>query len=492
MPDSIFNYTGTIAVIIALPALGVVAKFFGVTFARIAKWYCYAAVFAVVVVINSIFFPFIGGKDYFFRYATELGLIAFLLWWGFEAKAGELMGMVKAALKKPLVIAVSVFALAVLLSAVFGFDAHAAFWSNYERGEGAFQFLHYYAFFMMLTLLLQHEEDWKTMFKFSLVAAGAMILYGVMANLGFSSFISPYAGGTPPTGWWHQLIDGRFEGSLGNPAYVAPYLMFSMFFAAYLWVSSKIAGTLTALKSWAYGIIIAIFIFFFYTAQTRGAFIGLGAGVFVGVLYSLFSGSRKVRKWSAVALGILIVLGLGIYAVRNEPFIQTVPGARVLQLSLSDATAQTRFWVWGEAWKGFLDRPIFGWGQENFTAVFDKYFNPKFFVPGQNTETWFDRAHSVFFDYLVETGIVGFLSYLAVFAVFVREFFRRRKHDLVTVGHHNGAYVLRNALILAMPAAYLVQGIAIFDVLPMYVALFLFLGFANYYFSTRITHATNA
>jgi O-antigen ligase len=487
MPDSIFNYTGTIAVIIALPALGVIAKFFGVSFARIAKWYCYVAVFAVVVVINSIFFPFIGGKDYFFRYAIELGLIAFLLWWGFEAKAGELMGMVKTAFKKPLVIAVSVFTLACLLAALFGFDAYAAFWSNYERGEGAFQFLHYYAFFMLLVFLFQNEEDWKNIFKFSLVAAGGMILYGVMANLGYSSFISPYAGGGAPTGWWHQLIDGRFEGTLGNPAYVAPYLIFSMFFAAYLWISSKIAGTLTAAKSWMYGIIIAIFVFFFYTTQTRGAFLGLAAGLFIGAIYLAFSGTKTVKKWSIFALGVLVVLGLGIYAVRNEPFTQTIPGARVLQISLSDATAQTRFWVWGEAWKGFLDRPVFGWGQENFTAVFDKYFNPNFFVPGQNTETWFDRAHSVFFDYLVETGIIGLLSYLAVFVVFVWEFFRRRKIDLAA-GHRQGMYALRNALIIATPVAYLVQGAAIFDVLPMYVCLFLFLGFANYYFSTRPAH----
>lgn len=489
MSDSIFNYGGTLFVIVALPALGIAAKFFGVSFRRITKWYCYTAVFAVVVVINSIFFPFIGGKDYFFRFAVELGIIAWLLWWAFEAKDGEASTAIKATFKKPLVIAVTVFVAAVMIACIFAYDAHAAFWSNYERGEGGFQMLHYYAFFLLLVLLFKHEDDWKNIFKFSLVAAAGMVGYGVMANLGYASFISPYAGGTPPTGWLHQLIDGRFEGSLGNPAYVAPYLMFSMFFAGYLWIRSKVAGTLTTLKSWGYGSILFAFLFFFYLSQTRGAFLGLAAGIFIGVLYLAFAGSRRMRKWSAVTLAILVVLGLGIYAIRKDPILNNIPGGRLAQISLSDSTAQTRFWVWGEAWQGFLERPVFGWGQENFTAVYDKFFNPQFFTPGQNSETWFDRAHSVFFDYLVETGIIGFLSYLGIFFIFAREFFvRRRARIAAAIDNHKTAHVLENALMLAMPVAYLVQGVAIFDVLPMYIPLFLFLAFANYYFNRHESH----
>jgi O-antigen ligase len=482
MPDSIFNYGGTLFVIVALPALGIIAKFFGVSFKRIAKWYCYVAVFAVMVVINSIFFPFIGGKDYFFRFAVELGLVAFLLWWAFEAKDGEVKNLFKKVSKEPVAIAVTVFVAAFLLASIFALDAHAAFWSNYERGEGGFQMLHYFAFFALLALLFQQEEDWKNIFRFSLVAACGMIGYGVLANLGYPNFISPYTTNTPPAGWIAKIIDGRFEGTLGNPAYVAPYLMFSMFFAAYLWIRSRIAGKLTTLKSWGYAILIAAFLFFFYLSQTRGAFLGLAAGAFIGILYMAFAGNRKVRKWSIVSIGILIVLALGVFAIRNASFLNNIPGGRLLQISTSDSSAQTRFWVWGEAWKGFLERPVFGWGPENFTAVFDKFFNPNFFAPGQNTETWFDRAHSVFFDYLSETGIVGFLSYIGIFVLFAREFFRRKKRDMATAAKHQTARVVEAALILAMPVAYLVQGVAIFDVLPMYIPLFLFLAFANYYF----------
>ena len=105
--------------------------------------------------------------------------------------------------------------------------------------------------------------------------------------------------------------------------------------------------------------------------------------------------------------------------------------------------------------------------------MYDKFFNPNFFVPGQNTETWFDRAHSVFFDYLSETGIVGFLSYLGIFVVFAWEFFKK---------HRKTASIIFSGLLLALPVAYLGQGIAIFDVFPMYICLFLFMAFAAFYF----------
>ncbi len=474
MTDTIFNHAGVLAIVAGLPLFGIAAKAFGQSFERIAKWYLYAAVFAAVIVMNSIFFPFIGGKDWLFRFAVELSLVAALLWWAFEARDGVAASRLKALFKKPLVIAVTVFVVAVLLAVVFAYDIHAAFWSNYERGEGGFQMIHYYLFFLLLIFLFRDEKDWKNIFGFWIGATILMVGYGLLANYGTVGFIGPYAGTNVPVGWFHKLIDGRFVGSLGNPAYVAPYLIFSMFFAAYLWIAARRDKRSTKATAWGYGALIVIFLFFFFLSQTRGAFIGIILGALVFLLYLLFFGMPRERKWSGIILAAFLVLGGVGFAIRNVPAVKNLPEGRLLQLSLSDQTARTRLWVWGEAWKGFLERPVFGWGPENFTTVYDKYFDTRFFVPGQNTETWFDRAHSVFFDYLAETGIVGLLSYLGIFAVFAWEFFKSRRGKVVGV--------VLAGIIIAIPVAYLGQGIAIFDVLPMYLSLFLFLAFSTYYF----------
>lgn len=474
MTDTILNHAGVFTMVVALPLFGIAAKAFGQSFERIAKWYLYIAVFAVVVVMDSIFFPFIGGKDWFFRFAVELSLISALLWWAFEAREGEVKSRLKQLFKKPLVRAITVFVIAFLLACFFAYDMHAALWSNYERGEGGFQMLHYYLFFLLLAFLFREEKDWRRIFGFSLCAAVVMIGYGLFANFGTTGFIGPYTGSTLPSGWLHKLIDGRFDGSLGNPAYVAPYLMFSMFFAGYLWIMARRDKRATKRTPWGYGALIVIFLFFFFLSQTRGAFIGMILSAFVFLLYLFFAGTSLERKWSGILLAIFVVIGGGLFAVRNTTFVKNLPEGRLLQLSLSDQTAQTRLWVWGEAWQGFLERPLLGWGPENFTTVYDAHFNPNFFVPNQNTETWFDRAHSVYFDYLSETGILGLLSYLGIFGVFAWEFFRTHRHKT--------ASVVLAGIILAIPVAYLGQGVAIFDVFPMYLCLFMFMAFATFYF----------
>lgn len=475
--DTIFSHPVSAAVIAGFLLLGIIAKLLKVSFERIAKWYLYVAVFSVIIVMNSIFFPFIGGKDWFFRFATELSLSCMILWWAFEAKKGQAKERIKALFKKPLVVAVTVFTAIFELACIFAYDAHAAFWSNYERGEGGFQMLHYYLFFLLLVLIFNTEKEWKNLFRFSLVAAGGMIFYGILGNYSVNGFIGPYAGSTPPTGWWHLLVDGRFQGSLGNSAYVDAYLLFSMFYVGYLWIASAREKTLTALKSWGYGLMLAVVVFFFVIAQTRGAFIGLALAIFFGAAYLTFTSGGKARKWGLVVLCLLLLVGAGIYKERNNKFFSTFPEGRLLQLSLSDPTAQTRLWVWGEAWQGFLERPVLGWGPENFTAVYDKFFNPNFYVPGQNDQTWFDRAHSVYFDYLSETGILGLLSYLGMFFIFYWEFFKS--------AHKRAESRWQRALVFALPIAYLGQGVAIFDVFPMYISIFGFLAFGAYYFSVH-------
>lgn len=485
--DTIFSHPEVLMVIVGLPLIGIVARLLKVPFSRIARWYLYITVFAAVIVMDSIFFPFIGGKDYFFRYAVELALACFILWWAFEAKKGEIRALLKDAYKKPIVRAVTVFVSVYLLACLFAFDVHAAFWSNYERGEGGFQMLHYYVFFMLLVLLLRTEREWKNIFGYSLVAAGAMIVYGLLGDYSVAGFIGPYAAGSPPNlSPLCTLLTGRFEGTLGNPAYVAPYLIFSMFYAAYLWVARKrdprAAGGSGGAKlvSWGFGVLIFVFFVFFLLSQTRGAFLGLGVALFVLLVYLLLRGTPYLKKWALVSLILLVLIGgIGYFAVQGKDPSGCFGAARLFQINALDATAQTRFWTWGSAWRGFLERPILGWGPENFTTIFDKYFDPRHFVPGTQTETWFDRAHSVFFDYISETGILGLVSYLLIFCVLgwgiLKRFWQSDARGSTTD-------ILEHALILAVPVAYLVQGIAIFDVLPMYINLFLFAAFAYYYF----------
>ena len=375
---------------------------------KFSKFFLYVSVFSVLIVMTSTFFPFIGGKMYFFRGSIELALIFFLFWWGFEAPDGHLKARCKEMFKKPLFAAVSVFALAFTLASVFAFDSHAAFWSNYERGEGGFQMLHYYAFFFLLVFLFRDKKDWERLFWVSIVAGVSMVLYGIGAavfvvnpNTGaFSNpfgFVGPYATSAKllaPTVWERIFHSNRFQGSLGNPAYVSPYLIFSIFFLLWLWFSEK---SRNLIKNISYGALGFFFVVFFFLAATRGAFVGLAVAIFVFLLVFAL-GYPKIRKHIGVGMAILVIVLSSLIYYSKTSFVKNLPGGRMFELAVSEQTFQTRLWTWNSAWQGFLEKPVLGWGPENFSAVFDKYFDTRHFIPGKESETWFDYAHSVFFD----------------------------------------------------------------------------------------------
>jgi len=445
---------------------------------KISKFFLYSALFAVVWVNSGTFFPFIGVKYYFFRVTVELALLAFILWWGFEAKEGE-MKRLSAGLFKPLAVAVSIFVLVFLLASVFAYDPHAAFWSNYERGEGAFQMIHYYAFFLLAILIFQDRKDWLRAFGVAIVSGLIMILYGLAWVAGLQGFVGPGVDGS----FLQKLMGYRFQGSLGNAAYVAPFIMFILFYLVYFWL----LGKKNLWKNIFFSSATVFFLFFFALSGTRGAFLGMVAAIFAYLIYIAVH-SEKARKISVGALLLLVVLGATIFYFRESPVLARIPGGKFLQrfsqIDFSQSTFKTRLWTWGSAIKGWQDRPLLGWGPENFSSVFDKYFDTRHFIPNVGGETWFDRAHSVFFGYLVDTGILGLLSYLAIFFVFFREFIKK----MASGDNQPERTIWIKALIFVVPIGYLVQGLALFDVLPIYMHLMLFLGFAHFVFYNPATN----
>jgi len=473
-------------------------------FLKSAKTLFYASLFSVIWVLPNTFFPFIGGKYFFFRTMVALAAGSYLLSWAFEDKGGHLHHDLKALLKKPLFIAVSVFVLVMVLAALFAYSPHAAFWSNFERGEGAFQMIHYYLFFTLGLLLLKEWRDWKIAFWLSLIAGLLMIGYGVLGYLNVlnchpaqypdgqppiscaespaAGFISAYQS-TPaeriPTNIVGLFTQERFQGSLGNPAYVAPYLLFSLAYLAWLWVMGKDKREKNK-KSWGSALFYAglglIFLTFLILSQTRGGFLGLVAGLVVALVYAGIT-VPKLRRW-IVSVGLIGLILLGaLFVMRDNPTISQLPVSRLFEINPFDQTAQTRFWTWGSAWEGIKERPLLGWGQENFSHVFDKHFDERHFIPNQGTETWFDRSHSIFFDYGVTTGLLGLLSYLVMIAVFVwphiKNIFAFWK------GSDRGSTPnIMSSIIIFIATAYFVQALILFDVLPIYINLFLVMAFS--------------
>ncbi len=432
---------------------------------RLPQLFIILALFSVVLVSPNTIFPFIVAKAYWFRLCVSLALISLVIWIGFRAGKQELSQLFYL-LRSPLFLTVTIFVATFILASVFAHDPYSAFWSNFERSEGGFQMIYYYLFFVIVYILISKEKEFGRFLAWSVVASALLVIaYGVLAALGLSLnnqtlFIGPLG----LDGWLKE----RFWGSLGNAAYTGSFLLFALWWTFWLWVSTKNLWLKRLLV-----MIALIIIPFFLLTQTRGAFLGIIAGVMAFLIF-LFVNARNFRKTIVSLFLIIFFVVSGLIVFKDSAAVSNLPVlGRLVRVSVFDKSVQDRFWVWRAAFDGWANRPILGWGPENFTDVFSKRFDPRYFVPGQTSVTWYDRAHNVFFDYLVETGLLGLLSYLGIFAVFYRKFFRFIKPPTLAPSG-----VLEGGLLFIFPVMYLVQGMAIFDTLPIYLNLFLFLALA--------------
>jgi tetratricopeptide (TPR) repeat protein len=220
---------------------------------------------------------------------------------------------------------------------------------------------------------------------------------------------------------------------------------------------------------WAYPVLAVVFGFLIFQSQTRGTILGLiGAVLLALALYALFArgaAAKRSRIISASIIGGIILLGVIFWVNRDAGFIQKSPILnRIASISWSETQTQARAYIWPMAISGALERPILGWGQENFNYIFNKDYNPKMY----SQEQWFDRAHSVFLDWFVASGFLGLIAYLALYILFI-----------IALWKKSSLTVAEKSVLTGLIAGYAVHNIFVFDNLASYVSFFALLGFAG-------------
>ncbi|MBX9765449.1 O-antigen ligase family protein [Patescibacteria group bacterium] len=338
------------------------------------------------IVANSFFFPFITGKNFTFRIIVE---IAFALW---------LLLMLKDVSARPRWKALPALMLAFLTSAgisvLLAVNPEKAFWSNFERMEGWIGLAHSTAYFFILWSVMQTEKAWGWFWNTSIVVSVLMSLYGFLQ---LSGALTINQGGL------------RVDGTFGNATYMAVYMLFHVFISAYYLVKT---WAKSFLMRYFYMFAIALQVVMIFFSATRGTTLALiGGTLLTGILLLLLGkGNAEMKKWGAVSLVVIAVLVGGFFAIKDTQFVQN-DGILTRLASIDISQGETRFAIWGMALEGFQERPIFGWGQEGYNYIFNKYFKPSL----HSQEPWFDRAHNAFVDWLVAGGIVGFMLYVSLY-----------------------------------------------------------------------------
>src|SRR3989344_3985184 len=295
--------------------------------------------FVPLIVAQSLFFPFITGKAFVFRFLVEIIFAAYLVLAirdpAYRPKFSWILG------------AVFVFLASIGLADILSENPFKSFWSNYERMEGFVSLLHFAGFFIVLGSVLKTEEIWNKLLATSLGSSAIMAVYSFFQLAGK---ITINQGGV------------RVDGTLGNASYLGIYMVFHIFFASLLFVRSK--------EKWQkilLGIIALMDLIVLYFTATRGAILGLVGGVLITFIFLVLKSSKgdKIRKIAWVGIvGLIVFMGL-FFALKNTPFVNNSPVlSRFASLSVSEIQTQGRYFVWPMAWKGFLEKPILGWGQK--------------------------------------------------------------------------------------------------------------------------------
>ncbi len=393
----------------------------------------FAVPFLPLVVANSLFFPFITGKNFTFRIIVEIIFASWVVLALIDAKYRPRFSWVLGAF---------IWFVAIIFCAdIFGVSPHKSLWSNYERMEGFVTLAHTFLYFLVIGSTLTTEKLWRTFWG---------------TSLGVAVWVSLYAAGQLGGQFQINQSDTRIDANLGNSAYLAIYMLFHVYIALLMLVRTAKRN-----MRYLYGLLSLVFIYVMLQTGTRGTALALvGSALLTTGYIALFERENALLRKVAIGgiIGVVVVAGL-FFKMKDSEFIKSNPNlARVASISLSEGT--TRFTIWSLAIEGVKERPILGWGQENFNYVFNKYYKASLY----SQEPWFDRVHNLVFDWLIAGGILGFLAYLFLYGstlyyALVRPLYAKYA-DTFTV--------TERGLILGVLAGYVAHNLLVFDNLISY------------------------
>ncbi|MCP5002713.1 MAG: hypothetical protein GY941_01990 [Planctomycetes bacterium] len=160
-----------------------------------------------------------------------------------------------------------------------------------------------------------------------------------------------------------------------------------------------------------------------------------------------------------------------VFGFRNSPDFQKLPTLRrFTDVSLTEGTAGTRIMFWDIAIDAMKEKPVFGWGPNNYCYAFDKFYNPILLKYGIG-ETWADYAHNVVLNTFAEEGIFGVVAYLLLNILPIILLWQRYRHG--EVNRH--ITCMGTAIIVS----HFVNNLFLFETPVSYLYFILFLAFLN-------------
>jgi O-antigen ligase/Tfp pilus assembly protein PilF len=402
-----------------------------------------------ILVLPPIFFPADWGKTIIFRSILALLSIFFLFQIFFSRRE-----LILPEFKKNLIAwALGGLATIFLLASIFSVDPSFSFWGNPLRSGGFINFA-FYIFFAFAAYVIVKKEYWPVIWKFS-IGVGAIVSLVALIQY-FSLFKTIFSAAT-----------SRPSSTLGNPILLAIYLLLLTFLALGFFVQEK-----KLLHKAIYGASVALFLVTILVTGSRAAYLGF----IFGLIYFLLFYPKKLQGLKT-GIAIVLILVIGAVAYMNTqshllPFLEKNRAFQQIQqrLSISSFLTDARFPAWVIGYSAFTEKPISGWGPENYSVAFDKHFNSSV---GSEETRWWDRAHNVYLEIATTAGLPALIIYLALFALII--WYLQKMLWNKAPDHHDQLWA---HVICATLIAYTIANIFSFDSFSSYMMFFLIVAYA--------------
>lgn len=309
--------------------------------------------------------------------------------------------------KSPIIFSLILYFISVFVSAVYGYNFHTSFWSNVTRTTGVWYMVNL-AFFLMFVCMVVADRVKQRRLILSIILSTS--LYSIL-------YFFSYEG----LGWiFKDYVNYAF--TFGNSTFAAMYIFGAFILAIYYLLTED------QKKWWMYVLPISLIINpsiisrkFFLGEWSGGAssLFGEARATSIVILLSVFSllgawviskiKNTIIRKNIVISVFALVIIGIGFMG-----YSLLSPNGYVRQLYLAEATS-ARPLVWEVSNKIIADSPVIGWGGDNFERVFERYYDNRLLQEEYGNEAWFDRAHNIFVDQILDIGYVGLLTYILVY-----------------------------------------------------------------------------
>ena len=443
--------------------------------AQILLWAVRAGVLLVLltplIVSAGAYFPFVVGKAIYSRSIIEVTFVLWLILILYDPKYRLGRSWVVAAL--------GLWLLVSILAALAGVSPVRSMWSTYERMQGIFDLAHWFCFVIVAASVFRTFASWRALFSVNLAVGTVVAVLGLGQHFDLINF-----------NWIGD--SNRVESTIGNATYVGAYAAVNVLIGVGLIVQSfshqarervrgqglsraarrrRRSGSQTFrlddyLELRAFWMLAAFAnLLTLWLTATRGAVVGLGAALFVFAIWYSGWGSMKVARWAgyAILVGAVAALVLLLAARTTSALDPIVESSYMLKrlstMSFEDSSINRRILSAEAGLRSYLDRPILGWGPENFLIAWGRHYD---FESG--TREIFDQAHSKPIEELTTKGALGLISYLLIWCAMAMVVLR-----LFRAG--SGFQQLFVAIFGVTLVAYFVQNLFLFDT-PTTVMLF--------------------